>query len=87
MKERIIFNSLYFKAYIKREQVVHFIGLLRSMEDNIVFDRIENPETNIWEFFVSVNAKDRFCQIMDLLTQQELVLWYREESIKKSSLY
>ena len=78
---------MYFRAKIKKEQVVHFIGLFRSIEDHIAFDRIEKPAEHIFEFFVPTEAKNRFIEIMDLFYHQNIILWYKERDIKESSFF
>lgn len=78
---------MYFRAKIEKEQVVHFVGLFRSIEDHIAFDRIEKPAEHIFEFFVPIEAKNRFIEIMNLLYKKNIILWFKEEDIQKSSLF
>jgi hypothetical protein len=78
---------MYFRAKIEKEQVVHFVGLFRSIEDHIAFDRIEKPAEHIFEFFVPIEAKNRFIEIMDLFYHTNIITWYKERDIKESSLF
>jgi hypothetical protein len=80
-------NSIYYRAKIKKEEIVHFIALFRSIEDGIAFERIENPIENIFEFFVVLQAKDRFEEIMDLFLQQNIIEDYYQDLLYNSSLY
>lgn len=80
-------NSVYFQAHIEKKKIVMFVGLLRSIEDNLCFERIEDPRNNIFEFFVSSQSKKEFIEIMDLFFQKDLVIWYKEKDMSESSLY
>jgi hypothetical protein len=79
-------NNYYYKASIRKSEIVHFVALFRSIEDNIAFDRIENPKENIFEFFVSKDTIVRFLEIMELLLKNNIILSYWQEEIKNSSI-
>jgi hypothetical protein len=80
-------NCLYYTAHIPKEQIIHFVALLRSMDDNIVFDRIEDAKTNIFEFFVPEKTKIRFEELINTLQKNGYIDWLKEMNIEQSSLY
>jgi hypothetical protein len=80
-------NSLYYRATIIKEEIVHFVALFRSIEDGIAFERIENPVENIFEFFVVFEAKERFEEIMNLFLLEGIIENYHEDFLCNSSLY
>lgn len=77
----------YYRAQIKKEEIVHFVALFRSIEDGIAFERIHNPINNIFEFFVAPNCEDRFVEIMTLFLKHDIILLYEKNQIENSSLY
>ena len=80
-------DCLYYRAQIKKEEIVHFVALFRSIEDGIAFERIENPLENIFEFFVIQECENRFIEIMELFLHNSIVLWYKKNEIENSSIY
>lgn len=80
-------DTLYYRAKIKKEEIVHFVALFRSIEDGIAFERIENPKENIFEFFVVFEAKKRFEEIMELFLQKNIIEYYHQDLLFHSSLY
>ena len=80
-------DCLYYRAQIKKEEIVHFVALFRSIEDGIAFERIENPIENIFEFFVIQECENRFIEIMELFLHNHIVLWYKKNEIENSSIY
>lgn len=82
-----ILDCVYYRAKIKKEEIVHFVALFRSIEDGIAFERIENPIENIFEFFVVPGAKDRFQEIMNLFLQLNIIENYYQDILCHSSLF
>lgn len=80
-------DCLYYRAKIKKEEIVHFVALFRSIEDGIAFERIENPVENIFEFFVIPIAKKRFIEIMDFFLEHNIIENYYQFNLCHSSLY
>lgn len=81
------YNCLYYQAYIEKKKILYFVALLRSIDDNIVFDRIEDPKSNIFEFFVPQKNEVRFIEIMNVLKINSYLQWFRKTPINESSLY
>lgn len=80
-------DCFYFRAYLEKEKIVSFVGLLFSFEDNVVFARIEKAKECVFEFFVSPFAYDLFISIMDLFLEKNIIIWYKKEDIFCSSVY
>lgn len=80
-------NCLYYRAKIERNKVVIFTAILRSIEDNLAFDRIENKTTEIFEFFVPFGMNNRFNEIMKMFILNDIISNYYKENIEKSSIY
>jgi hypothetical protein len=80
-------NCLYFNAHIPKEQIIYFVALLRSMDDNIVFDRIEDSKSNIFEFFVPEKTEIRFKELMTVLQENGYIDWLEKLNITESSIY
>lgn len=79
-------ECFYFRAKIKKNEIVHFVALFRSIEDGIAFERIENPNDNIFEFFVVPGAENRFREIMDLFLKYEIIQSYYQDILINSSI-
>ena len=73
-------NSFYYQAKIEKQNVVNFIYLLRSIEDNICFDRCLKKNNSIFEFFVTEGMNFRFLEIMNIFLKMNLI----SELIKKN---
>jgi hypothetical protein len=80
-------NSLYYRAQIKKNEIVHFVALFRSIEDGIAFERIENPKDCIFEFFLADGCEERFIEIMELFLKHNIIENYYRSLLSHSSLY
>jgi hypothetical protein len=70
-------KSLYFIAYIEPEDALLFTALLKSVEDNMAFDRGMQNQKNMYEFFVPIASKDLFIEYMNLFEQKGLIKWWK----------
>ena len=80
-------ECLYFRAHIPKSSVVVFTALIRSMEDHMVFDRIDNPTSHIFEFFVPNEMEQPFLKTMSLLEKENLCFSLKKYDILESSVY
>lgn len=62
----------YYQAKVVPQQCWFFVGALRSFE-HICFDRTQNVENSIFEFFVPQAQEQDFLAIMQHFEQQGIV--------------
>lgn len=79
-------DCLYYRAKIKKENVVIFTYLLKSLEDHLCFDRTEEKDKSIFEFFVPNSMNERFLEIINILKNENLVEDLTLKNIEESSL-
>ena len=79
-------NCLYYRAKIKKENVVIFTYLLKSLEDHLCFDRTEEKDKSIFEFFVPNGMNTRFLEIIKILENENLIEDLILKDIEESSL-
>ena len=80
-------DILYFRVKVEAENVVLFVSILRSIEDNLAFDRVEDKVNSVFEFFVTNGMRSRFYEIIDNFKEELLVEDYWQENIENSSLF
>ena len=80
-------SCLYFIAYAYRPHVVKLVSLLRSMEDNCMFDRTFDKANSVLEFFVPLKMLVRFLEIMDIMQAENFIKSFEEKDISESSIY
>ncbi len=78
---------LYYRAKIKKEEIVHFVALFRSFEDGIAFERIENPTDNTFEFFVVDSCENLFKEIMEMFLKNNIIESYYKDNLINSSVF
>ena len=79
-------GCLYYRIFIEKQNVIYFISLIRSMEDSMCFERIENKSSNIFEFFVPIGMNKKFLEIINILEKENLCSDLKLIDIIKSSL-
>jgi hypothetical protein len=80
-------GCLYFTAYISKSSIVRFVSLLRSIEDNCMFDRTFDKTNSYLEFFVPQKMENRFLEIMNIMKSENLVKSFNKKNIFESSIY
>lgn len=80
-------ECLYFRAHIPKSSVVTFTALIRSMEDHMVFDRIDDPTSHIFEFFVPIEMEGPFLKTISFLEKENLCFFLKKYNILQSSVY
>lgn len=77
----------YIRVKLYKESIITFVSLLRSIEDNIIFDRTERPKENIFELFVVNQGVHITEKILNLFMQQKIIINWNYYPIENSSLY
>ena len=81
-------NELYYRVNAgDKKNTVFFVSLLRSFHDNLVFERIEKKETQIFEFFLTDSGEKELLNIMNFLKKKKIIINYEKRDMKDSSLY
>lgn len=70
----------YFNAKIKKENVVTFIAILRSCEDNLCFDRCFDKENSNFEFFVTEGMREKFLKIFSYFEKEKIIFDFYEKN-------
>lgn len=77
----------YIRVKLYKESIITFVSLLRSIEDNIIFDRTERPKENIFELFVVNQGVHITEKILNLFMKQKIIINWNYYPIENSSLY
>lgn len=77
----------YIRVKLYKESIITFVSLLRSIEDNIIFDRTERPKENIFELFVVNQGIHITEKILNLFMKQKIIINWNYYPIENSSLY
>lgn len=81
-------NELYYRVNASdKKNTVFFVSLLRSFHDNLVFERIEKKETQIFEFFLTDSGEKELLNIINFFKKKKIIISYEKRDIKDSSLY
>jgi hypothetical protein len=80
-------GCLYFTACIGKADVVRFVSLLRSIEDNCMFDRTFDKTNSSLEFFVPKKMVNRFLEMMYIMQSENLIKSFNKKNISESSIY
>jgi len=78
---------LYARVKIARDKIITFVSLLRSIEDNIIFDRTEKPTENIFELFIIDQAQEIIEYTLRLFLADNIIKNWAYYDIGRSSLY
>ena len=76
-------KSYYYQAKIEKKNVVNLIYLLRSIEDNLCFDRCLKKNDSIFEFFVTNGMNNRFLEIMNFFLKMNLISELNKKNFDK----
>ncbi len=81
-------NEVYYRVNVgSKKNTVFFVSLLRSFHDNLVFERIEKKETQIFEFFLTNSGEKELLNIMNFLKKKNIIISYEKRNMEDSSLY
>jgi hypothetical protein len=81
-------NEVYYRVDAgNKKNTVFFVSLLRSFHDNLVFERIEKKETQIFEFFLTNSGEKELLNIMNFFKKKNIIISYEKRDMKDSSLY
>lgn len=75
-------NCLHFKAKVKNKNALLFTALIRSVEDNMMFDRGILLQKEMYEFFVPIEQKNIFIFYLELFKSNNLIENWNEEILK-----
>jgi len=77
----------YMRIRLEKKMIITFVSLLRSIEDNIFFDRTEKPDDNIFELFIIPEAQTKANEIMNCFQKNGIIIDWNYFPIEHSSLY
>lgn len=81
-------NEVYYRVNAgEKKNTVFFVSLLRSFHDNLVFERIEKKETQIFEFFLTKSGEKELLNIINFFKKKKIIISYEKRDIEDSSLY
>lgn len=81
-------NEAYYRVDVgNKKNTIFFVSLLRSFHDNLVFERIEKKETQIFEFFLTNSGEKELLGIMNFFKKKNIIISYEKRDIEDSSLY
>lgn len=78
---------MYIRVKLERSKIITFVSLLKSIEDNIVFDRIENPKEYIFELFGITEEVILLEKILQLFLKKNIIQHWTYCNISESSIY
>ena len=70
--DKLFLYSSYYQANVKKELCWFITATLRSYE-HLAFDRTLDPETSLFEFFVSPFSENFFLEIMSYYQEEGLI--------------
>lgn len=63
---------LYYQAIVKRSECWFFVATLKSFE-HLCFDRTLDKERSLFEFYVPVDQKNNFLNLIDYMIKANIV--------------
>ncbi|TXG76040.1 hypothetical protein E6Q11_05515 [Candidatus Dojkabacteria bacterium] len=65
-------DSLYYRVFLKdQKSIVFFVAILRSLHENLVFDRIEKKKEYTFELFLNQSGEAELLEILKLLIKKK----------------
>lgn len=78
---------MYIMVKLEKSKIITFVSLLKSFEDNIVFDRSNNSKENIFELFIIIEEILFIEKILQLFLKKNIIKYWNYYNIQESSLY
>jgi hypothetical protein len=81
-------SEIYYRVKIeKKEKIVFFVAILRSLHDNLLFDRTEKKESLVFECFLTAEGEREFIKIINYLLKKNIIFNYEKRNITESSAF